>query len=356
MIVHQVIMGAAEGDAITSMTIRLQSALRLLGPSRIFAVHISAEMSDRVEQLLQPGTLDDADVVLYHSSMGDPRVTDRLLHLHCPLALHFHNITPHHYFTGVNETLAMSALWAREELRVLQPSVVLASADSEYNAQELEELGYQDVMIAPLGLMLDRLANLQGDSKLENELSRRFPEGYGIVVSQQLPHKRTELAVAALSLLQKVYGRKLGLVIIGGSPAPNYVTALKRFAELITASQCEFWGRTPDDELATALRGASFLLAVSDHEGLSIPPLEAMSAGVPVIARGAAAVPQTIGSGGVVLPSSAGPDLIAATINELLERPDFARGLKQRGFTRLQEISASSDPWPYLERLQLIAG
>lgn len=352
MIVHQVIMGAANGDAITSMALRLQAALRLLGSSEIFAVHIAPEMTGTVRPVLVPGSLDHADVVVYHSSLGDPRLTQILLNLQCRLALHYHNITPYEYFLGVNETLAMSSLWAREELKLLKDRVAFASADSRFNAEELEALGYSRVEVGPFGLCLANRLEAELDRDLLEDLKFRFPAGFGLIVSQQLPHKRTEIAIAATGLVQKLHSIDVGLVIIGGSPAPEYVSRLKLYAEMLMVDRCEFWGRTEDKALTTAMHSASFLLTVSDHEGLAIPPIEAMVAGTPVIARGTAALPDTVGRGGVVLPKDAGPELVAATIAELHHQPNVLDALRVNGYQRALEHSEMADPWTYLDQIR----
>jgi glycosyltransferase involved in cell wall biosynthesis len=354
MIIHQVIMGAANGDAITSMALRLQAAFRLLGPSEVFAIHIAPEMTGAVRQVLDPGALDNADVVVYHSSLGDPRLTQILLNLQCPLALHYHNITPYEYFLGVNETLAMSSLWAREELKLLKDRVAAASADSRFNAGELEALGYSKVKVGAFGLCLENRLEAELDRDLLEDLKSRFPAGFGLIVSQQLPHKRTEIAIAATGLAQKVHNLDVGLVIVGGSPAPEYVRRLKLYAEILMVDRCEFWGRTADKDLVTALHSASFLLTVSDHEGLAIPPIEAMVAGTPVIARGTAALPDTVGRGGVVLPADAGPELVAAAIAELDQHPNVVDALRADGYQRALEHSEMADPWSYLEQIRAL--
>ena len=64
-----------------------------------------------------------------------------------------------------------------------------------------------------------------------------------------------------------------------------------------------FWftGPVPNADLAAFYRHADVYISLSEHEGFCVPLLEAMAAGVPVLAYGAAAVPETMGGAGVVV-------------------------------------------------------
>jgi glycosyltransferase involved in cell wall biosynthesis len=60
-----------------------------------------------------------------------------------------------------------------------------------------------------------------------------------------------------------------------------------------------FTGPVPDVELAAYYRAASVYVSLSEHEGFCAPLVEAMAMDVPVLAYGAAAVPDTLGGAGV---------------------------------------------------------
>jgi glycosyltransferase involved in cell wall biosynthesis len=60
-----------------------------------------------------------------------------------------------------------------------------------------------------------------------------------------------------------------------------------------------FVGSVPDDELGVYYRTASAYVSLSEHEGFCVPLVEAMATDLPILAYGAAAVPETLGGAGL---------------------------------------------------------
>ncbi|MDQ4097970.1 MAG: glycosyltransferase, partial [Actinomycetota bacterium] len=61
-------------------------------------------------------------------------------------------------------------------------------------------------------------------------------------------------------------------------------------------------GYVSDTHRAALLRGASVLAFPSRYEGFGLPPLEAMAAGVPVVATAAGALPEVLGDAALLVP------------------------------------------------------
>jgi hypothetical protein len=68
---------------------------------------------------------------------------------------------------------------------------------------------------------------------------------------------------------------------------------------MLGAERVQFLGRVSAAQLSACYATASVYLSMSRHEGFGVPLLEAMYRGVPVVAYGAAAVPDTMAGAGV---------------------------------------------------------
>lgn len=342
--IHQVVIGASEGDAITSMALSIRDSLREFTESEIFARWVfSDSLKDDIKLLdeMPPSAL--CDRLVYHSSYGLPLVTSLLLERSEDIAVIFHNFTPWQTYLRWNPDFAVGLDWGRRELELIKDKVTSVIADSTFNARDLEELGYSNIEVVPLGINLDRLLNQPTNSALLRNLAESYPNGYVLAVSQILHHKRIEQLMETVHLLNFVHETGLGLIIAGVSRQPAYLEALEKHGKSLPHCNVRFLGSVSDRELATLYRGADVFLSMSDHEGFGIPPVEAMAFGVPVVVKGAGALPETVGEGGLVLPPDASPALAAEALAEVLSNEILRRELIGRGLQQVKKLMSGSD-------------
>jgi glycosyltransferase involved in cell wall biosynthesis len=97
-------------------------------------------------------------------------------------------------------------------------------------------------------------------------------------------------------------------------------------------------GYLDDATVAAALGHAAVLAYPSRYEGFGFPPLQAMAAGVPVVATAAGAVPEVVGDGAVLV----GPgdsDGLAAAISRVLDGGSEVAEQVARGLRRSAEFT-----------------
>ena len=88
-----------------------------------------------------------------------------------------------------------------------------------------------------------------------------------------------------------------------------------------------------DGELASLLAHAAVLAYPSVYEGFGFPPLEAMAAGVPVVASAAGSVPEVAGAGACLVPPG-DPDALGAALARVLDDDRERQALIARGRDR----------------------
>jgi glycosyltransferase involved in cell wall biosynthesis len=120
------------------------------------------------------------------------------------------------------------------------------------------------------------------------------PEGgrsYLLFTGAREPRKNLDRLLRAFVLV-----RDLDLDLVVAGPAGWGSEDLRaRGVELGIAERVEFTGYLSDPALATLLAGARAFVFPSLYEGFGLPPLEAMAAGVPVVAARAGALPEVLG-------------------------------------------------------------
>jgi glycosyltransferase involved in cell wall biosynthesis len=339
--IHQVLIGASEGDAITQMALSVRDALRPFATSDVFAIWRHGDaMKTECKNLSDYPESGDVDLTVYHSSIGRREMTDFLQSRIEKIAISYHNITPAHVYTEYSPEFAADLELGRRDLEEVRNLVVLAIADSAFNAVDLSRFGYEDVHVVPAGFVPSRLSAEKYDIEVLNEMAQRFPNGYVVAVGQILPHKRIEQLIETLHIMNSTYWGNIGLVICGVARQELYRVAVTKFRSRCAMVDVHFTGQVTDKQLASFMRGARAYIGMSDHEGLSIPPVEAMSMGIPVVVKGAAAVPETVGDGALVLPGDAGPILAAEAIHEVLNNDVLRWSLIHCGLERAKELEA----------------
>ena len=341
--VHQVLIGASLGDAVTGMALSLRDGLREHFDSDVYALwRHGAEMEQQCRPLEEMPPSSEVALLIYHLSIGYPEMHDWLLTRTEKMAISYHNITPSSYYREHNPEFAADLDLGRREIHDLKARTVLAIADSRFNARDLEMAGYPRVHVVPAGILPSRMISEEYDARLLLRMKERFPNGYVIAVGQVLPHKRIEQLMQTMHLLNSTFWGNIGLVVCGVQRQPRYFHSLLRYQSICAMVDVHFAGAVSDRELATYFRGASAFLGMSDHEGFCIPPIEAAALGVPVVIKGAGAIPESVGSGALVLPPTAGPVLAAEAIQEVLTNPSTRHGLIASGHQRVRELEQQS--------------
>jgi glycosyltransferase involved in cell wall biosynthesis len=126
-------------------------------------------------------------------------------------------------------------------------------------------------------------------------------------------------------------------LLIGGSKGWYYDEIFATAERLgLTARQRVRWlGRVPDDELPLWYNIADVCAYPSLYEGFGLPPLEAMACGTPVVASNTSALPEVVGTAGILLPPT-GVQQWTDALRNVLADPDLAQRMSQAG---LQQAS-----------------
>ncbi|MDQ6910030.1 MAG: glycosyltransferase family 4 protein [Actinomycetota bacterium] len=122
---------------------------------------------------------------------------------------------------------------------------------------------------------------------------------YALMLGTLEPRKNVQLALDALAVLRKE-GSNLRLVLAGAASSALKVGPLLDERGL-GPSDVTITGYVDDARMAELVSGASMLVFPSLYEGFGMPLIEAMEAGLPIVAVRAGATPETVGDAGVLV-------------------------------------------------------
>lgn len=351
MAIHQCVHTLSYGDAISGEVLSLERCLRGMGiTSEIFALHVHPKLQGRASSIEAWNAAEDDSLVL-HYSLGSPlnelyrsaRVAEKILV--------FHNLTPAEWFRGVNPRIVDNIEVGRQELPELLECSSRIFADSRFNQSEIAALGYTSELLE-LPVDPDRWSD---DSNPGIAQMLQVDAGVHLLhVGRLAPNKCIEDIIRVFAYIYEAIDQNVTLWLVGiDTDTELYSFGLKDFAhELGLSDRVKFVGCMADSELRALYEGCSVYVCMSEHEGFCVPLVEAMHFGLPVVAYGATAVPDTVGDGGVILSSKAvdlvGELVYAVATNGAVRDPLIAAGRKRASDfsfevfqARVQELFAS---------------
>lgn len=211
----------------------------------------------------------------------------------------------------------------------------LLLTDSEFVKQELIDVFSVDAhSILPIPLGVEPLFKPRSNSETRHVLER-FGLSHGqylLAVGTLEPRKNLGVAITAYTRLPATIRAKHPLVLVGMSGWLN-ASLEAQVAPLIQAGEVRRLGYLSRSDLACVTAGATSLIYPSLYEGFGLPPLEAMSCGVPVIASNRSSLPEVVGETGVLL----APDDIDAVSNamqRIIDDPALRQSLAAKSHAR----------------------
>ncbi|HEU5034634.1 MAG TPA: glycosyltransferase family 4 protein [Mycobacteriales bacterium] len=160
----------------------------------------------------------------------------------------------------------------------------------------------------------------------------RVPNRIVAVSSSDSPMKGVRVLLEAVAKLRTE--RDVELVVVG-RPKPDGPVA-RAVDDLGIADAVRFVTGLPDPALADLFGSAAAAVVPSLYEGFSIPAVEAMACGTPLVASRAGALPEVVGDCGVLV-EPGNPSDLAAALGSLLDDPARRDVLGAAGRRRVLE-------------------
>jgi glycosyltransferase involved in cell wall biosynthesis len=142
------------------------------------------------------------------------------------------------------------------------------------------------------------------------------------------------LSVLLRAVAKVATERDVHLVVVARPVAGGPTERL--IAELSLADRVRFTSGLSDEDLASLLASAEIAVVPSLYEGFSLPAVEHMASGTPLVASRAGALPEVTGDAAVLV-TPGDPEELAAALRRLHDHPAEREQLSQRAWLRVQE-------------------
>jgi glycosyltransferase involved in cell wall biosynthesis len=291
---------------------------------KTFCLRVARLLADR---------LDDFDVVHDNQSLGTGLLT--IAELGLPVVA-----TVHHPITRDKVLDVAAAKWWRKPLvrrwygfaemqkRVARRIPELLTVSSTSAADIAEDFGVlpSQLQVVPLGV----------DTELFTPAEHRVRNRIIAIASADVPLKGVSHLLHAVARLRVERDLELQLV---AKLEPNGPTE-KLIAELGISDIVHSSSGLTDAELAALLSSAELACIPSLYEGFSLPAVEAMASGTPIVASRAGALPEVVGPDGECarLVNPGDVDDLTRVMGELLDSPLELRRLGAAGRRRAVDV------------------
>ncbi len=285
---------------------------------RTFGMRLARELRDRLgefdilhdNQTLAPGILDlERRGMPLLTTIHHPITRDRELEL--AGARGWQRVTKRRWYGFV----AMQRRVARRSTHLLT-----VSERSAHDIADDFDVPRNRLRIVPVGVDVDRFR--------PRELVERAPGRLVAIASADVPLKGLPVLVRALSRLGPQSWSEL---IVVGSPTDR---TSKMLAEAGLLDRVHFRTGLTDEELALLLATAQVHVVPSLYEGFSLPAIEAMACGTPVVASDVGALPELLADGAGALVEPGDPAALADAIGRLLASPARRASMSEAGRRR----------------------
>lgn len=299
--IHQFHPSVSYGDATSNQMLSLQHLLRRMGyKSELFCYQLPIHFNGKVRQINRYTSFSDPDnLLLLHFSLSyASEIFAWLSQIPDRKVIVYHNITPYHYFDGINDRFYEAAQEGREQFEQLRILTEAGWGDSAFNCQELAEYGWSKLEVLPIIFDKERY-----DIRPERKLVKRFQGGVNILfVGRVSPNKCFEDLILTFYYLKCFVQPEARLLLVGATGGMEpYLEFLQTLVNRLGLSDIIFTGHVSSAQLMALYRSANVFLSMSEHEGFGVPLLESMYFGLPIVAYKSSAVPETLGGSGLLV-------------------------------------------------------
>ncbi len=301
--IFQVMEALDVGDAVS--TIALKNA-KLLSDMNMGGAIISRQVHPQLpkENVYPVDQFNlDANAALIYHYWNYSNLENFIQNFSGPKAMHFHNITPPEFFSQESPGYETTSR-GYEQLPKIINLFDLLIGDSAYNLEVCRPYlnSSKPSIVVPPVIETEEVWAKPYNADLLDEL--RGQKGVKFLfVGRIARNKRQDQLMKMFDGYYQSADKHACLYLVGSAQGdPQYWEELLALRmKLPSRDRIILTGKVNEECLYSYYRAADIFISASEHEGFCVPIVEAMALDIPVLAKAAAAVPETMGGAGVLV-------------------------------------------------------
>ena len=219
-------------------------------------------------------------------------------------------------------------------------SVIAVSDSTAEDTKEFYQINDEKIRTIPLGTRKDLAEIKDKDDEKLKEIKDKYnlPDKFILYLGTLEPRKNVTGIVRSYNLLRKNEAFKDYSLVLTGPKGWLFKKIFKEAAKSLYKKDIIFTGPILRQERICFYNLASLFVYPSFLEGFGLPPLEAMSCGLPVIVSNRSSLPSVVGKAGLLIDPYRTGDL-AWAIELVLSDQKFYEILKKEGFLQAEKFN-----------------
>jgi glycosyltransferase involved in cell wall biosynthesis len=205
--------------------------------------------------------------------------------------------------------------------------VIAVSESTANDIVALLGLPRRRITVVPNGLDNPALRPLPPEEVAAFRRAKGLPDRVILYVGTLEPRKNLPALIRAYAAVRAATGATL---VLAGGKGWFYDAIFRTVRDLGLEDAVRFPGYVPDAELPLWYNSAEVFVYPSLYEGFGLPALEALACGVPVIAANTSALPEVVGTAGLLV-DPADAAAFATALRAVLRDPALAARLRAAG-------------------------
>lgn len=287
--------------------------------SNVIPIFVKSTPFSLREQIEVPHVLKTYQIDIFHS----PFYT-RPLGLPCKTVMTIHDLI---HLRMAREYSLAKQLYFRYYVRYMARHCDVVVTDSRHSANDIISLlgiSANKVRMVYPGVTVKQIVATQSLNSVRSKYRLRDP--YILYVGSNKPHKNVQLLLDAFVQFRN-QGYQHRLVVTGEE---RNFSISDRLRSLIQSDELVFIPNIDEEDLPYVYSQASVFVFPSLYEGFGLPPLEAMSYGIPVLSSSASCLPEVLGEAAAMFDPSSVEELVTQLIT-LVDNSVLRRQMVQRG-------------------------